>query len=354
MRHSTTQLAAIGIATPDSVRQDELWQGFFSGRGPHDRLAQAAFSGAGVHTRHAAFDPRRCDVSNWSTQRRMEHYLDAALPLARTAAARALERGAPTGPIGLLVIASCTGHVTPGLDVLLADALGLEVGTRRLIIGHLGCHAALPALATADDFVAATGRSALVVSVELSSLHLQPADVTHQEAVNALFGDAAAAALLTTTKKGAAPGAFSLLGHEVANDFAAADLMTWQIGSHGFRMGLSRKVPERVGALSGPLIDALLAAHKLERSDVAAWAVHPGGPRVLAEVATALGLDHSALAPSAGVLAGYGNCSSATVLIALDAVAREGLPPGALVVMIAFGPGLTGYAALLRAGAAAG
>ncbi|MDA8295028.1 MAG: type III polyketide synthase [Actinomycetota bacterium] len=350
MSRSATRLAAIGIATPDVVRQDELWEAFFSGRGPQNRLAQAAFAGAGVRTRHAAFDPRSIDVSDWSTERRMEHYVEAAFPLAEAAAARALERGAPSEPIGLLVVASCTGHATPGLDVLLADALGLGGDTRRLVIGHLGCHAALPALATADDFVTATGRPALVVSVELSSLHLQPADVPHQEAVNALFGDAAAAVVLTPASGGAEPPALAVLGHNVASDLGAADLMTWQIGSHGFRMGLSRKVPEHVGALSGPLVDALLAPHGLERRDVAAWAVHPGGPRVLSEVAAALGLGQAALAPSAGVLAGYGNCSSATVLIVLDAVTHGNLAPGAPVVMVAFGPGLTGYATLLRAG----
>ena len=340
-------LAAIGIATPDAVDQDELWEGFFAGRGANDRLARAAFSGAGVRTRHAAFDPRRCDVSEWSTERRMERYVDAALPLATVAAARALERCAPAETIGLLVVASCTGHATPGLDVLLANELGLDGDTRRLVIGYLGCHAALPALATADDYVAATGRPALVVCVELSSLHLQPAEAPEQEAVNALFGDAAAAALLVPAP---CPDALSILGHKVASDLGAAELMTWRVGSHGLRMGLSRKVPARVGALSGPLVDDLLGEHGFARTDVAAWAVHPGGPRVLAEVAAALGLRQTSLASSAGVLASYGNCSSATVLIILDAITQGRLAPGAPVVMLAFGPGLTGYATLLRTG----
>jgi 3-oxoacyl-[acyl-carrier-protein] synthase III len=51
------------------------------------------------------------------------------------------------------------------------------------------------------------------------------------------------------------------------------------------------------------------------------------------------------------VLAECGNCSSTTVLLVLDALRRAGRPgPGQLAVVLAFGPGLTLYAALLRAG----
>ncbi|MBA3372458.1 MAG: type III polyketide synthase, partial [Euzebyaceae bacterium] len=45
----------------------------------------------------------------------------------------------------------------------------------------------------------------------------------------------------------------------------------------------------------------------------------------------------------------HGNCSSATVLLILDRVlARADLHRGDHVVAMAFGPGLTLYAALLR------
>ncbi len=55
------------------------------------------------------------------------------------------------------------------------------------------------------------------------------------------------------------------------------------------------------------------------------------------------------LAPSYDVLRDVGNCSSATVLLVLERVrATRGLAPGDPVVAMAFGPGLTLYAALLR------
>jgi alkylresorcinol/alkylpyrone synthase len=49
------------------------------------------------------------------------------------------------------------------------------------------------------------------------------------------------------------------------------------------------------------------------------------------------------------VLRDFGNCSSATVLLILDRIIREGaLDDGDYVVAMAFGPGLTLYAALLQ------
>jgi predicted naringenin-chalcone synthase len=48
------------------------------------------------------------------------------------------------------------------------------------------------------------------------------------------------------------------------------------------------------------------------------------------------------------VLRDFGNCSSATVLLVLDRVLRDGIDPGDHVVAMAFGPGLTLYAALFR------
>ena len=98
-----------------------------------------------------------------------------------------------------------------------------------------------------------------------------------------------------------------------------------------------------------PLIDELLERNSLSREMVSGWAIHPGGPRILDTVATRLGLLEIDLAGSRRTLEVHGNCSSATVLLALDEV-RRGLVDvaDAWIVMLAFGPGLTLSAALLR------
>jgi predicted naringenin-chalcone synthase len=123
--------------------------------------------------------------------------------------------------------------------------------------------------------------------------------------------------------------------------------MTWEVTDLGFRMGLSSQVPAVLAVHVRRLVDDLLARHGLTVADVDGWAVHPGGPKILDVVQEQLGLAPDALADSRGVLSAYGNCSSPTVLLVLDALRRRAQPPRR-VVMLAFGPGLTLYASLLE------
>ena len=125
--------------------------------------------------------------------------------------------------------------------------------------------------------------------------------------------------------------------------------MTWDVTDLGFRMGLSPRVPAVLSAEVGLLAKDLLDPHGLTPADVGWWAVHPGGPRILDAVEDGLSLPASAMESSRHVLAEYGNCSSATVPLILRELVRDRRPgAGDTVVAMAFGPGLTLAAALLR------
>src|SRR3546814_7589350 len=52
-----------------------------------------------------------------------------------------------------LVVASCTGFVTPGIDQILARRLGLGAAVERVLIGFMGCYAGITALRTARHIV---------------------------------------------------------------------------------------------------------------------------------------------------------------------------------------------------------
>ena len=91
------------------------------------------------------------------------------------------------------------------------------------------------------------------------------------------------------------------------------------------------------------VVEELLEPQGLTAADVAGWAVHPGGPRIIDVVRDELGLAEEQVAASRKVLSEHGNCSSATVLLVLQEMADVDGP----VVAMAFGPGLTLYAALL-------
>jgi predicted naringenin-chalcone synthase len=336
-------LAGIGYAHPSALTQDELWRGYFATHyaGVQRALASRLFANSGVVSRHGAVNPLIEDVSGWSTQKRMSRYLTEALPLGKAAVTDALATaGVPAAEVGLFAVCSCTGYVTPGLDILLARDLGMAPGTQRLFIGHMGCYAALPGLGVAGDYVAARGRPAVLLCLELTSLHVQPATADAEQIVaHALFSDAAAAAVLLPEPRG-----YALVDVVSVTDTATADYMTWDVTDLGFRMGLSARVPEVLDGHVAPLVRDLLARHGLRLSDVDGWAVHPGGPRILDVVQRRLELTDNQMAASRGVLAEHGNCSSPTVLMILDALRPA--EPGRIVAL-AFGPGLTLYAALL-------
>jgi len=78
---------------------------------------------------------------------------------------------------------------------------------------------------------------------------------------------------------------------------------------------------------------------------------HPGGPKVIEALETALELPRAALQLTWDSLARIGNLSSASVLHVLEDTLRDRTPtPGSFGVMLAMGPGFCSELVLLRAG----
>jgi predicted naringenin-chalcone synthase len=170
---------------------------------------------------------------------------------------------------------SCTGYTTPGLDILLARDLGMAASVLRLSIGHMGCYAALSALAAVNDFVVARQRPAVLLCCELTSLHVQPPasptpgerlsyEEMQQVVAHALFADAAAAAVVPEDT------GLQVVDVIARTDVTASDHMTWDITDLGFRMGLSPRVPDVLARHVGSVIGELLTRHRQTVSDIAA------------------------------------------------------------------------------------
>ena len=350
----TGSITGRGWSAPPPISQQDLWDGYFRDHYNGSRLAEKVWQRAGVRTRHGVVDPRVEDVSGWSTGERMRRFLPEALPLGKEALTACMaDAGLAPSDVDNLTVVSCTGYATPGVDVLLARDLGLPPTTQRLHVGHMGCYAAVPALATASDAAAARNQTTLMLCLELTSLHVQPGVAAgqagadrEQMVAHALFSDAAAA--VAVTPSGGAAG-LEILDFTAHTEAAHAPLMTWDVTDLGFRMGLSPKVPAVLGPHVPAAVERLCSAHGLKLDDVARWAVHPGGPRIVDAVAEGLSLTDEQVADSRAILAEHGNCSSATLLLILDRIMGRGdLSAGDPVIAIAFGPGLTLYAALLR------
>lgn len=282
-----------------------------------------------------------------TTDDRMSRYEAEAPALACGAATEALRR-AQTDPTEIthLVTVSCTGFSAPGVDTVLCDQLGLSPGVQRTHIGFMGCHGALNALRVADAFARGNPESnILICAVELCSLHFQYGWHPQRVVTNALFADGAAAIVGKSSAAGTRPWGevVSTAAHRIPN---TTDLMSWRIGDHGFQMTLSSQVPGVIQQELRAWICQWLDGQEVEIDDVGAWAIHPGGPRILDACEEALGLTDELMAPSRKVLAQYGNMSSPTVLFILDEIRKSNA--GDHCVLLAFGPGLTVEATLIN------
>lgn len=319
------------------------------------RALCALYASSGVERRHLcvldeagampALQPG-ADGRGPTTEERLELYAQWAPQLAHEACTRALSRAeCAAGSIDHLVLASCTGMRSPGVDHALIESLGLRADVQRTGIGFMGCHAAVNALSAADALAERHGSRVLVCCVEVCSVHFQHQPGPGGATANALFADGAAACVVE-------PGDTGLVLEALSSQHfpGSAEDMTWRVGSHGFEMTLSPKVPGLLERGVRAWIEPWLRREGLCLDEVSAWIVHPGGPRIVECTLGGLDVDDTvserACALSLGTLARLGNMSSSTVLHMMASMGP--VPDGGVVVMLAFGPGLTGEAALFR------
>lgn len=346
----TARLLGIGTATPtgriNQAAAAEMIAAIGGVRATRARAMARLYEHTGIERRAMAIldGPHQTlyDGAVPDTAARMRTFHELAPPLAHRACANALQdANSDPSRITHIVSASCTGLASPGVDITLIESLGLPPSTQRINIGFMGCHAAINALRSARAIALAEPEArVLVCCVELCSLHIQAAQEDGCPIADALFADGAAACVVGQGKHGVA------LRHTASILLPDSyDAMGWIIGPTGFSMGLSPMVPDILACHARPWIENLLAGQGLAISDIASWAIHPGGPRVLESVAKSIRLSERATEISASVLRDHGNMSSATILFILERLrGRDMITPA---VALAFGPGLTGEALVL-------
>jgi 3-oxoacyl-[acyl-carrier-protein] synthase-3 len=194
----------------------------------------------------------------------------------------------------------------------------------------------------------------LIVSAEVKSRFLDPTD----DATAILFGDGAGAVVLVGEQDGVPP-ASGILGVRLGSDGSRHRLI--QMPAGGSRKPTSA---ETIGAREhyltmqgGPLFR--LAVRRVERAvqdilkefgltltDVAQVVCHQANGRILEQLRARLGLPEAKMT---SVIERFGNTSSASVAIALDAAVRAGrMAKGDVCLLATFGGGLTWGTALIR------
>lgn len=278
-------------------------------------------------------------------------WIESSVQLGHQAICRAIQQAeVDPNDIGAFFFVSITGISSPSVEGRLINRMGLNTHTKRIPIFGLGCVAGAAGIARAADYVKAYPKqAALLLSVELCSLTVQQDDYSVANLISTgLFGDGAAAVIVKGAECPAAGGPEIVATR--SNFYNETEhVMGWDISEKGFRIVLSRDVPQVVLDNLGRDVDSFLGDNGLERADIESWVIHTGGPKVLEATEAALSLRPGALRISWDCLRRTGNLSSASVLLVLEEVLRSQRPRlGSWGVLAAMGPGFCSELVLLR------
>jgi alkylresorcinol/alkylpyrone synthase len=337
----TPRIVASATATP-SWRWD---QATLLGLSGYDGQRAGFFANSEIDGRFLYLDPATFTPDE-SVDQLNDRFRRGAIEIGALALRRVLGR-AGWGPedLDFLATTTCTGRVCPSLDAHLIRELALKPSIQRVHVGDTGCASAMVALQQASNHLRAfPGHRAAVVAVELCSAAYYDDDRLESAVAHAIFADGAGAVALATEGDGAV-----IVDHRTLFRPEHLPAMGFEYPGGRPRVVLSKEV-RRIGAsMMAEMVDALLGAHGLKRTDVRHWVLHSAGRRVIEQARRLLGLEEDQIRHSRHVLRHFGNMSSATVLFVLDELLRAREPmTGDWGLMIALGPGFAAEGALLR------
>ncbi len=356
-RAGSSVLVAVGTALGDHRYPQQVITEAFGALvvpDPERRgLLQRLHAAAGVRTRHLVLPLEAYPPLDGFTAAN-EAYVALAVDLGARAVTAALAgAGLSPGDVDLVMSVTVTGVAAPTVEARLVPVLGLRADVKRVPVFGLGCVAGSAGVARVHDYLLGHPDDvAVLLSVELCSLTVQRDDSSTANLVaSGLFGDGAAAVVMVGARRAATLG---LDGPRVVASRSrlypdTERVMGWDVGGSGFRVVLSASVADVVAEHLGQDVKGFLSDHGVEQSEVGHWVAHPGGPKVLHAMQSALQLPDGALDTTWRSLAAVGNLSSASVLHVLaDTMRADPDRTGAPAVMLAMGPGFCAELVLLR------
>src|SRR3989441_5472600 len=311
------------------------------------------------------------------------YYVDpgtAASDLGAAAATRALEMaGVSTGELDLIVVATMTpDHYFPGSGGILEAKLGVRgvpcFDIRQQCVGFLY------GLQLVDAHVrAGLARTVLLVGAEVHSgfmpysaanweylygrADVPPTPAEHEwnsrfRHLTVLFGDAGAAIVVRAEEDGSRGVIDQILGTDGADydklyvpgtgfkhrpytdpeQFARGDHIPVMDGRYVFKLATTRMVE---------VAQQVLARNHTRIDDVSLVLMHQANRRINESCQKALGVPDGKVVHN---IQKYGNTTAATIPLLWDECARQGrLRKGDLVLLVAFGAGMSWGATLIRA-----
>ena len=262
--------------------------------------------------------------------------------MASAAAKSALESsGVDVNDVDLILVATCTpDHFFPSMACHVQQALAIPRSIPAFDIGA-ACSGFVYAMDIAKQYIATgAARHVLVVGSECMSKAVDWAD----RATCVLFGDGAGAVVLSASDK---PGIIASVLHAA---FDQDKLLTYandtlddkktvidMRGNEVFKLAVN---------IMGDIVDEVLAASNLKKSDIKWLVPHQANIRIIKAIAKKLSLPMSQVIVT---IEHHGNTSAASIPLALDISVREQcIKRGDLLLLEAFGGGMTWGAMVVR------
>ena len=283
-------------------------------------------------------------------ERRIAAPGEACSDLGTRAAQEALAAaGITPADLDLILVATCTGDQPLPSTACLIQA---QLGARRAAACDLSaaCCGFVYALSVADAYVKTGSRYVLVIGSEVMSAITDWTD----RSTCILFGDGAGAAVV-----GPAEGHRGILSTHLHSDGGLGELIC--VPGGGSEMPPSEKMlSEKAQYLKmrgnetykvaiktlEEVARETLSVHGLTVNDVDLYVPHQANIRILRAVAERLQLPMEKVFMN---IDRYGNTSAASIPLALDEAVKAGrIKEGSLVMIGAFGAGLTWASALIR------
>jgi alkylresorcinol/alkylpyrone synthase len=260
-----------------------------------------------------------------------------------------------------IVHVSCSGYVSPSpVQSFLSRRGWLGVGVTHSY--HMGCYGAFPAIRTAvglvgSSYVSLPKRKQRVdlVHTEFLSLHFDLLGAEPDNFVTStLFSDGfikyAAYPSAEFARQGRSGLKILAINEHILPDSLSE--MTLRPGPLQFDMSLSKRVPFMIRDSIADFVREICAQVGLDferEKGTMIFAIHPGGPAILNQIRSKLGIEESAVALSRRVLHQHGNMASATAPHIWKLIVESPhIPTGSKILSMAFGPGLTVIGALFE------
>lgn len=345
----------IGTATPPrSYTKAECWDAFKNSDwfGKLNLRAHAVAQAVlthdnGIESRYLAVDSlaQTFDIDADTLHRR---FLDNAPQLASRAGAQALlASGVQNQQIDAVVVSTCTGYLCPGLSGYVIEALGLRSTVLAFDLVGQGCAAAVPNLQMAEALIASNRcQHVLSICVEICSAAMYLDNDPGVMISACLFGDGAGAAVVSAEP---AAGRRRIRWHRSGSSIDTAERSALQFEHRQglLRNILTRRVPQLAGGQAQQLLETVLQAADLHKSDINGWIMHAGGRDVLLALQKTFAVDAAAFRYSTAMLRQYGNLSSAFVYFVLQAAMSDDAE-GGWWWLASFGAGFSCHGALLE------